>query len=84
MLQLKKYVILFFMMNVLLTFNMGALRGFSDNLIPQLIILMTLGFGIIPWFIWSIHINFQQLLIIFECAGFFAAFLLLMRLKKRI
>jgi len=84
MFMLKPYIILFFVMNLMLTFNMGALRGFSDNFIPQIIILSALTCGVLPWVVLPLDINLSQLIIFFVVSGFAASIILTVRLKNNI
>lgn len=79
MITLKPYIILFFVMNLMLTFNMGALRGFSDNFIPQVIILSC---GVLPWIFLPLNINLSQLIASFVVSGVTASLILMIRLKK--
>ena len=83
MMTLKPYIILFFVMNLMLTFNMGALRGFSDNFIPQVIILIILSCGVLPWIFLPLDINLSQLITFFIASGVTASLILMIRLKKK-
>lgn len=82
MITLRPYIILFYVMNLMLTFNMGALRGFSDNFIPQVIILIVLSCGVLPWIFLPLDINLTQLITFFVVSGVSASLILIMRLKK--
>lgn len=82
MINLRPYIILFFVMNIMLTFNMGALRGYSDNFIPQVIILTILSCGVLPWIFLPLNINLCQLITFFVASGVTASLILMIRLKK--
>ncbi len=84
MITLKPYITLFFVMNLILTFNMGALRGFSDNVTPQIIILIILSCGVLPWIFLPLNINLSQLITFFVVSGVTASLILMIRLKKNI
>jgi len=83
MLQIKPYIILFFIMNLMLSFNMSALRGLSDNFIPQVIILTLLTLGIIPWITLPLNIDLTQLITLFVISGLCASIILIFRFKRR-
>ncbi|MBX9703653.1 MAG: hypothetical protein K2X39_05825 [Silvanigrellaceae bacterium] len=83
MLEMKFYVIMYFIMNASLIFNMSALRGFSDNFTPQLIVLSLLFLGIVPYVkFFSPQVSLTQLIIVFTISGVTASSILYIRLKK--
>lgn len=82
MITLRPYIILFFVMNIMLTFSMGALRGYSDNFIPQVIILTILSCGVLPLIFLPLNINLSQLITFFVVSGVTASLILMIRLKK--
>ncbi|OJV96795.1 MAG: hypothetical protein BGO43_00805 [Gammaproteobacteria bacterium 39-13] len=71
---------LYFLMNVALTYSMSALRGYSDTLIPQIILISLLSLGIsVCYFLFS---DLWNMLMVFSLSGFAAAYFLLARMFK--
>lgn len=81
--SLSRVIFLFFFMNAALTFSMSALRGFSDTLIPQLILVSLLAVGVLPcYFIFSEKISFSLMFVLFSASGFTAAYFLIYRMSR--
>lgn len=79
----KAVILLFFIMNAALTFSMSALRGFSDNLYPQLILISVLLIGFVPWlYLFPEYIDFGETILLFAGSGIAAASILFLRLAK--
>ncbi len=77
----KPLILLYFIMNAALTFSVSALRGYSDTLMPQLIILFILSIGtLIGYITVSDQIGFGGIIITFSFSGLIAAYCLFKRM----
>ena len=80
---LKWEVLLFFLMNVSLTFSMSCLRGYSDTFTPQIIVLTWLTAGFFTNnIIFNDAIDISRMSVIFSISGLIASYILIMRIVK--
>lgn len=74
---------LYFLMNVCLYFSMGTLRGYSDTLKPQIILITALIAGVVSCNLLSpIKMTLTKMLTIFSISGFIGSTFLFYRIKK--
>ncbi|MCS5709873.1 MATE family efflux transporter [Candidatus Berkiella aquae] len=79
--SLQWIIMVYFVMNAALTFCMSGLRGYSDTLTPQLMILAILSLGVIAIYLISpATLGISGILLIFSIAGLIAAFFLFKRM----
>jgi Na+-driven multidrug efflux pump len=84
LLELKALLIAYFVMNALLIYTMSALRGLSDNLVPQLIILSLLSLGLSPCFnVFHMQFDLNQMIMLFTFSGFLASSILYIRFNTK-
>ncbi len=79
-LQFEMY--LYFLMNAMLMYTMSSLRGFSDTLKPQLILISLLGVGVLfLHFFFSDRLEMSYIFLSFSVSGFLAAGFLMIRIN---
>lgn len=81
-LSLLQWIIpIYFLMNASLTFSMSSLRGYSDTLVPQIILITLLAIAVFVCH-FSDQLDLWNILLIFCVSGFVASYFLIMRMLK--